>query len=61
VLFIIADIVASYWLALTFQASHVVSEVSVMNFLKQIYSRYYVKHPVLEVIKSLTKLDVSNI
>lgn len=27
VLFIIADIVASYWLALTFQASHVVSEV----------------------------------
>lgn len=27
VLFIIADMVASYWLALTFQASHVVSEV----------------------------------
>jgi len=28
VLFIIADMVASYWLALCFQASHVVSEVS---------------------------------
>ena len=27
-LFIIADMVASYWLALCFQASHVVSEVS---------------------------------
>ena len=28
ILFIIADMVASYWLALCFQASHVVSEVS---------------------------------
>ena len=32
VLFIIADMVSSYWLALTFQASHVVSEVDGVDF-----------------------------
>ena len=53
VLFIIADLVMSYWLALTFQCSHVVSEVSRLEDISFIFLfwKQYFTHSLCSFVK----------
>ena len=59
VLFIIADMVASYWLALCFQASHVVSEVSAWHITHDWVFQEYTR-PMVGAQWVVSMLDINS-